>query len=1190
MKHFAPVTLVFALLATVVAAQQTRSTLTGRVTDPSGAIVPNAHIVITDTQTGAKTVVTSNSAGAYNAPFLAPGSYSVSATVPGFKRYVRTGLTLETEQTVTDNIVLQVGSTSQSVTVYAATPLIDTSDASTGQTLTADQVEDLPSNGRAPLGFAHLEYGAVAKGKHSESQARPFDNQAEDDFSLGGGNSSSNELLLNGVPNMQNSGRTAGFSPDLDAVNAVHVDNFSTDAALGDTSGGVVNITTKSGTNQFHGSTSEYYEGSRPFEALPYFTAPGTKITSTHYNQFDATIGGPVTIPHLIHGRNKLFFFYAFEGYIGNAPHTDIASVPTQAERSGDFSALADQLYNPFAQCTETKETIGAKTYTYCARQAIQGNNFANANLSVNPVAAAYLKSIPLPNLTNAPADGEDNFFSFDPVTNNYKSNMGRVDYNIGDTDKMFFEAHRSRYDNAQSNIFHNFLTGTTSDVILWGGQVDNVKTFSPTLNLETRLGFSRYDTTSGPNSAGTSPSSLGFPGYMASNATTLAIPYLNFSDSATISSLSAEPGGYQDFDDIQFYADLSKTWGKHTFQFGPDIRVNKNSTLSSGAADGAFAFNSSNNDFVTGSPDGPAANSRDGAKQSFGGALALFELGIPDGTYKNVNYTVGTKFQYDNWYAGFFAQDDWKLTPNFTLSLGLRIEHETPVVESNNLQVAGWNPTLSNATTAPAEAAYAKAPSSYLSASAFQPTGNIIYATSGNRSAYHPAGAYFSPRAGFAYAPAFSHGTLAIRGGLGIYVNPFDDYDAGQQYGFSQNSVMLFSTNNNFTPATTLSDPFPISSANSNYNPIQRPVGSALGINTNLGSSIDFFAPVKVPFSEKWSLDVQKEFAHDWMVEFGYMGAIQIHNSYSNDLSKVPLLPFLVHAPKGNDPSVSAISAAMSAKVTNPLYGTMSQYGPAATSSLNTNKSITTSGLLQAYPEYSDVTEGLNPGVRINYNAFLAQATKRMSNGLEFTFNFQYSRQLGNATQLNPGGPLSYEETSSDFPVHGSVFAMYQLPFGHGRQFNINSRGLDEIAGGWEITGIYQYLSGTALGWGNMVYTGNWHDFHNSPHRPYYLGPSFNTSAFDTAKNDQPGSWNYRTFPANLLRSDPTNNFDFSILKDFTIGERVIIQPRVDAFNALNHPQFKGANTKPTASTFGDVTGQLNTGRALQGGIHIRF
>ncbi|MGA8041569.1 MAG: carboxypeptidase-like regulatory domain-containing protein, partial [Terracidiphilus sp.] len=267
MKRLLAIALAVISLAGFAAAQEMRSTLTGRVTDQTGAIVPNARIEVTNTATGARTLLRSNATGNYTAPFLVPGRYKVQASMSGFKTYIHTGLELQTEQTVVENIVLTIGKVDESVTVTAETPLVDVATASTGQELTAEEVEDLPSNGRSPIGFAHLEYGAVAKGKHSESQVTPFGNSTGDDFSLGGGASSSNELLLNGVPNMEDSGRTSGFSPELDAVNAVHVDEFAANAALGDTSGGTVNITTKSGSNNLHGTASEYYAGSRPFTA-----------------------------------------------------------------------------------------------------------------------------------------------------------------------------------------------------------------------------------------------------------------------------------------------------------------------------------------------------------------------------------------------------------------------------------------------------------------------------------------------------------------------------------------------------------------------------------------------------------------------------------------------------------------------------------------------------------------------------------------------------------------------------------------------------------------------------------------------------------------------------------------------------------------------------------------------------------
>jgi hypothetical protein len=1235
MKRFLLTVIVYVSLAGIATAQETRATLTGRVTDPTGAVVPNALINVTNIDTGATTTAKSDAAGDYNAPFLLPGAYKVSVELTGFKSYLHTGLVLQTEQTVTENIVLQVGSVDQSVTVSAGTPLVDTANADTGQSLTSEEVMDLPSNGRSPLGFAHIEYGAVAKGKHSMSQVTPFGNSTADDFSLGGGASSSNELLMNGVPNMEDSQRTAAFSPQLDAVDAVHVDEFAANAALGDTVGGFVNITTKSGTNQLHGTASEYYNGSRPFEALPYFTSPGTTITSTHFNQFGGTIGGPIVLPHVIHGRDKLFFFYAFEGYIGNAPNTVITSVPTAAERQGDFSAplaynSANQLYNPYTPSSYATSQVSGEWI----RQAIPNNCLgaaattysasdcpANAGLAIDPVAAAYMKLIPQPNYSGSStkADGENNFYAYDPTQNNYKSNQGRVDYNITNSDKIFFEAHRSNYTQSSANIFNNALSGSYSTTILWGGQVDNVKTFTPTLNLDTRLGFSRYETYGGPNSLGENPTSLGFSGYLAQNSTALALPYLQFSDGAAIPSLSGNPNNDEYADNIQLFISLNKTWGAHSFKIGADIRTNKDSYVSPGAANGNFTFTAGKTSLVAESPNYAA----DEIQQPFASSIALFALGLPS----TGSYNIAQQYQYDNWYRAFFAQDDWKALHNLTISMGVRLERETPIVESNNKMVQNWYPYLSNAASSTGTSNYSSqyaadataissattctgACANYLpSAASFTATGGTIYAQPGNRSPYYPAGLYISPRIGFSYAPDYFHGTLAIRGGVGVYINPFDDYfegNAGQSYGFTQSTTMNItnsSCNSGYTPITNMDNPFPTSAvtnasgtcANS-VNPIQPPLAATEGVNAQLGSSMGWISPVSVAYSEKFDLDIQKQFAGNWMAEIGGIHILSNHNSYTNAVYEAPFVQYLDHTPNADSTTAENVSNAMAIKVTNPFKGTMPSFtNPATgtvvanTTSYNTGSTMTVSQLLQAYPEYSSISESLVPGETLKFNALMARLYKRMSYGLEFGVNYIWSRQLGTTTQLNAGGPLWYGETSSDFPQHVSVTALYQLPFGRGRMFagNVN-KALDEAIGGWEVTGIYQFLSGTPIGWSNVYYTGNFTGFANNPH--YTHGPSFNTAGFDTVSKDQPGSWNFRTFPADLLRSDPTNNFDFSTLKDFTIWERLRVQPRVDCFNCLNHAQMSSANVTPTSASFADVTSQLNTNRTLQGGIHILF
>jgi hypothetical protein len=1175
------------LISVVGVAQETRSTLTGRVTDTTGAVIPNAQISIVNIATGALTKAVSNSAGDYTVPFLVPGRYQVTVLSPGFRSYVHNGITLQTEQTVTENVQMAVGTSDQSVTVNAEVPLVDTATASTGQVLTSEEVQDLPSNGRSPLGFARTEYGAVSKGKHSQSQTRPFDNSAADDFSLGGGNSSSNELLLNGVPNMQDSSRLAGYSPQLDSVDAVRVDEFSSDASTGDTSGGTVNITTKGGTNDFHGSISEYYSGSRPLTAKPYFTAAGATVPSTHFNQFGGTIGGPVKIPHVFNGRDKLFFFYAFEGYLGALPATTITSVPTDAERKGDFSALlaispAYQLYNPYAA------TAKGSTYT---RSPIPGNVFSNAGLTINPIAAKYLALFPEPNYNGASTkpDGSNNYFINDPTGNNYKSNAARIDYNISQSNKLSGELHRSTSFTNQSNVFNSIASGTSAEVLLWGGAVDDVQNFSPTLNLDTRLGFSRSVNTSEPNSLGTDPSTLGFPSYISSNSTLHAIPRLTFMDNGNsniIPSISSAPGNTASFDTIQFFASLNKTWGRHTIKIGPDIRQNKDSVLSPGNANGTYSFNTGANDFVT--------SGLTGTVQPFGNGFALLALGLPTGG----SFDLNTKFQFNNWYSGVFVQDDWKVLPNFTLSLGLRVEHETPVVESGNRMTSGWNPATVNAATAGAIAAYSKSPSPYLPVSQFMPTGGLTYATASNRSAYSTAPVYLGPRVGFAYSPGFSHGKTSIRVGFGIYDNPFNNYYQSQAYGYSQTTNMTISNNNNQTVATTLSDPFPTGS-----NPIQLPTGSALGINTNLGNKIVYYANVKVAYSERSSVDVQQQFGKNWMLDVGYINNHQVHQSYSNSVNggsgAVPV-QFLSQS-RYYDP---VLTAAYNASVANPYFGIL----PGPSTSLNTSSKVGLSGLLWPYSEYTSVTQQLIPGGSANYNALLVRLEKRMDNGLQFNVNYNYSRNLGAQSQLNTGGTLWYGETASDFPHSLHLTGIYVLPFGKGKRFmNTNSKLLDEVVGGWEIATIWSFDSGTPDSWGNVIYNGNWHDFHNSPHNPN--GAAFNTSVFDTRTctnpalpcnntvgaatynpNVQPNAYNNRTFPLFAQRADVTNNWDFSALKNFPIFERMQIQGRVDAFNAFNRVQFSAPNLTPTSTAFGTISGQQNTNRQLQGGVHIIF
>ena len=1202
-------------------AQVSRGSITGQVTDPSGAVVPHARVSVISTDTGAVTHVLTTGDGFYTAPNLLPGGYRITVSAPGFKTFERTGVQLMTQQNATINVRLEVGSASAVVTVTAATPLIDMADASTGQVLTTQEVQDLPTNGGSPLGFARLEYGTVVKAKHALGSATPVSNSTVDDFSLGGGNSSSNELLLNGVPNMQDSGRTAAFSPQLDSVNEIRVDVFGANAMYGDTSGGTVNMTTKSGTNQFHGSARWSYQAagcsgltgtyeSRSankcswMAAIPYSQKVGNNPPqATHFNQFGATFGGPIWIPHVFNGHNKLFFFYAYESYIGQRPPAQtIGTVPTQAERNGDFSALLNlgsqyQLYNP----NSATGTIQSNT-----RTAIPGNVFSNAGLTVSPIAQAYLKMVPLPNYSGptTTADGQNNYFTYTPTVQDYRSHMGRMDYNIGANDKIYGMAYRSRYLNQQSNYFHNSLTGTNSDQIMFGTQIDEVHTFSPTLFMETRGGLSRYDNSNYVSSSGINPTGVGFPGYLAQNATTLALPVISFTDATNPLSYSNKPGSFENFDTIQLFSSVTKVWRSHTFIGGIDLRAFKGSYLTPNYADGSFSFARSNGS--------PVSASNTAAPAPFGSAFALFMLGIPTGGEEDISMP----FQYNSFLNAFFLQDDWKARPNWTVSMGVRFEHEIPVNESHNRMVNGFNPTLTNEAQTPAEANYVKHPSPLLAAAAFLPVGGATYATSSDRYAYHVAPVYVSPRIGISWAPEFWHEKGVIRLGYGIYTNPFNDYNHGQSYGYAT-STPYVRTIDGGLHNNTMADPFPTSATAAAVNPIQQPTGNALGVNTNLGNKMVYYSPtIKVPYSERTSLDIQYQIGKSMMIDLGYINNHQVHLSYSNNESAVPLLPYLSHSPYYDIATTNLLTGATysggpaTTDIPNPFKNVAGMTGSLLTSSvLHANQ------FLQKYPQYSGVTSQLNPGASSNYNALNARFAKLMGHGLTMNAVFEWSRLLGAFNTMNQGQLPAYGETTSDYPLHFAGYGTYELPFGRGRQFFTNdNRVMDGIIGGWQISAIYQFLSGTPMSWGNVIYTGsNWHDFHNKQHSSANVNgtPVFNTAVFDTRNcqdptkkcnnnpndpnfnpNIQPTGNNYRTFPAYLLRQDYTSNWDANVQKDISTYENVRVELRMDIFNLLNRPQYNTPNVSPTSASFGTTSGVYSgtTARQFQVGAHVVF
>jgi hypothetical protein len=325
-------------LCQALVAQEFRATITGRVTDAQNSAVPGARITVTLLSTGARSETTTGADGLYTIPFLTPGTYRVEAEAQGFKRNSRDNFEAPTGERSSLDIQLEVGSFTETINVTAEASLLETATATMGQVISSSQVENMPMNGRTPLVLAQLAMGVVPNSDPKFN--RPFDNAGPSGFSMGGAPSQSNELLIDGAPDTTGNLRVA-YNPPVDAVSEVRVHAFESDAAYGHTGGGTANVVLKSGTNTVHGSASEFNQTSA-LAATPFFTnAAGLPNPVTRYNQWGLTAGGPLWVPKLYNGRNKTFWFFAWEDIKDSFPEPLTTTVPTAAERNGDLSALS---------------------------------------------------------------------------------------------------------------------------------------------------------------------------------------------------------------------------------------------------------------------------------------------------------------------------------------------------------------------------------------------------------------------------------------------------------------------------------------------------------------------------------------------------------------------------------------------------------------------------------------------------------------------------------------------------------------------------------------------------------------------------------------------------------------------------------------------------------------------------------
>ena len=1156
--------------ASAADAQDFRGGITGRVTDAQGGRLPGVTVTATHLATNVVSTATTDTDGGFSIPYLAPGAYKVTAELSGFKKAAREGIEVRIGDRIELGLSLEVGSFEETVSVAAEAPLLDTRTGSAGQVIDEKRIALMPLSDGNPFVLARLAPGVAYHGDLKFS--RPFDNGGTSDFTADGG-PGRNEFTLDGSPNMAN-GRRVAFVPPAGAVQEFKVETATFDAQQGHTAGATVNVTLKSGTNQLRGDGYYHYRDEVLAANDFFLERAGRPKDDTGYKRFGFTAGGPAMLGKLYDGRNKTFFFTAFEWLYDTFPEPGQFTVPTEAQRNGDFSALLSQgivIYDPLTAVRRADGRI--------ERQPFPGNIIPAGRFS--SIGRNYMSYYPLANQAGD-AQGRNNYITGNPRGDDFYSMNYRVDHNLTDKQRFFVRysrnnrvEHRGNWTGDVNSIkpVGNFLY-RINDAL----NVDHVWTMSNSSLLNVRGSWSRFQEPSIRQNQGIfDPASLGFPTaatqYFGSN---LYFPRFEMDDAQSFSDLGDSFSGGTN---VNIYS-VQPTWtlfrGKHSFRSGVDFRVYREESFPSVHSAGRY-------DFARGSvltrqlDNSPAA--------ATGQDLAAMLLGYPSGG------TIDRSADRFNqvMYGGVFFQDDWKVSSALTVNLGLRWEYEGAPTERYDRNVRGFDPDAALTITSAAQAAYAANPIPEVAPSAFRVRGGLQFLTETNRGIYNPDLNNFQPRAGFAYQ---LDSKTVLRGGWAIYTVPaLFDYGIYQP-GFSQGTSIVPSLDTGVTIRATLANPFP--------DGVVEPPGASLGPNTFVGRSIGRFTndlDYVNGQSMRWSIGLQRELPGQWVVEGAYVASRSYDLTTDFNANPVPR-QYLSTSNVRDQPTINFLTA----NVTNPFAGLLPGEG------LNSG-TTQRQQLLRPFPQFQNIDTRRYDGSS-SFDSAQFRVTKRFKGGYMADAAYTWSDFTESVTRLNDTDP-DYEERFNDthLPHRLVVSAIWELPFGHGRRWGSDTNAVvNGVIGNWSVSFIYNWQSGRPnLTMGNVYYNGDITQlkakYTSDPTQPVFdtSGFYFHDAAVQTNGVDDPAKQradqriqlanNIRTIPTRWdgLRGQEYVNWDMSFVKGLEFG-RVRAQFNIELYNAFNSVFYNTPNLAPTSADFGKVSSQNNLPRNIQIGMKMIF
>lgn len=1156
----------FIVLGALAWGQESRGTIAGMVTDAQTAGIPNARVVITNVDTGVAVTLHTNDRGAYSAPLLLPGNYRVTAEREGFKKFTRDGITLSVNDNLRIDIKLDIGAVSETINVTDSAPLVEAANGNVGMLVSNKEVTELPLPHGNPYALIALAPGTTFEGDPLLN--RPYEPTHIVSYSMGGAAANTTDITLDGVSNTARSGAgqvAAGYVPPADAIGEVRIETNSFDARAGQTSGGLVNISLKSGTNKLHGNGT--FTKMRPqWMANTWFgNRNGFRRGDFDYNRWSASLSGPVTLPKLYNGRNRTFFMWAYEQLKDQRPRGGTTlTVPTADEYKGDFSELLGlganyQIYDP---ATRRHETGSSTRY----REDPFPGNIIPSN-RMNPVSLKVMQYFPQALNQGTTADHRNNYPKPNsPEVADYYTHTVRIDQNFGSNNRLYVRGNGYVRDTRRNDYFETRATGLREQYHPIGGSIDDVFTLSPTLVLNVRYGYTRFTRETAPlHGRNFDLTSLGFPKSFASLISPTFSEFPTFEINGYFNTLRTGESRFMDTHSL--VAAFTRLKGSHTLDFGFEARVyRQNQYTGDTSRSGRYLLD-------TTWTRGPLDNSTAGP---LGQGWAAFLLGLP-GTSGNNYVSRPADFAEQSTVWCGYIQDSWRIRRNLTLNFGLRYELEGPLTERYNRSIRDFNADATLPIEAAVRAAYAanweRNPTAELPPDQFRIHGGLVFAGANNtgRGLWNRDTNNFAPRFSLAYTVA-RH--TVVRAGYGIYFGPLG-FRRGDvtQYGFSRNTAYIATRDSGLSFYSTLSNPYP--------DGLLEPVGSALGYMTEVGNSIRFFNPYPMAsYNQRWQASVQRQFRASNMIEVAYVGNRSTKLEAARDLNQIGN-QMLSRSPVYDVARVNYLSA----NLPNPFRGLAGVNG-----SMGTNNNISRENLLKPFPQFGGVNTTTYQGYSW-YHSLQVRAARRVSTTLGINGSFTWSRNMAATAFLNSSDDLPYRSLASfDRPFRVTASIMYQLPFGRRRFFLSGApRWLDMAIGGWQLSTIYIFQSGQPLAWGDMIY---YDDPVNIPKVSRSVDHWFNTAGFETRSNMRP-SYHYRTWPLYFsnLRRDSMNNYDLSINKKWRLNERGMeIQARCEALNAFNHPQFGNPQMNQFNSSFGQITATANYPRQVQAVFRFSF